>query len=73
MEENNVIQNEEELVVVSEELEEIETIETVSVPVEDLSYLIQVQEHILGTNFTFLLFFFIYCFCSLIHLFFKNF
>lgn len=72
MEENNVIQNEEELVV-SEELEEIETIETISVPVEDLSYLIQVQEHILGTNFTFLLFFFIYCFCSLIHLFFKNF
>lgn len=73
MEENNVIQNEEELVVVSEELEEIETIETVSVPVEDLSYLIQVQEHILGTNLTFLLFFFIYCFCSLIHLLFKNF
>ena len=52
MEENNFIQNEEELVVVSEELEEIETIETVSVPVEDLSYLIQVQEHILGTNLT---------------------
>ena len=73
MEENNFIQNEEELVVVSEELEEIETIETVSVPVEDLSYLIQVQEHILGTNLTFLLFFFMYCFCSLIHLFFKNF
>lgn len=73
MEENNVIQNEEELVVVSEELEEIETIETVSVPVEDLSYLIQVQEHILGTNLTFLLFFFMYCFCSLIHLLFKNF
>ena len=38
MEENNFIQNEEELVVVSEELEEIETIETVSVPVEDLSW-----------------------------------
>ena len=73
MEENNVIQNEEELVVVSEELEEIETIETVSVPVSDLSYLIQVEEHILGTNLTFLLFFFIYCFCSLIHLLFKNF
>ena len=73
MEENNVIQNEEELVVVSEELEEIETIETVSVSVEDLSYLIQVQEHILGTNLTFLLFFFMYCFCSLIHLLFKNF
>ena len=73
MEENNVIQNEEELVFVSEDLEEIETIETVSVPVEDLSYLIQVQEHILGTNLTFLLFFFMYCFCSLIHLLFKNF
>ena len=73
MEENNVIQNEEELVVVSEQIEETETIETISVPVEDLSYLIQVQEHILGTNLTFLLFFFMYCFCSLIHLLFKNF
>ena len=73
MEENNVIQNEEELVFVSEDLEEIETIETVSVPVSDLSYLIQVEEHILGTNLTFLIFFFLYCWCSLIHLLFRNF
>ena len=73
MEENNVIQVDEELSVISEEIETTETIETISVPVEDLSYLIQVQEYILGTNLTFLIFFFLYCFCSLIHLLFRNF
>ena len=57
MEENNVIQVDEELSVISEEIETTETIETISVPVEDLSYLIQVQEHLLGTNLTFLIFF----------------
>ena len=68
MEENTVIQLDEEL-----SIEETETIETVEITSEDFHYLVQVQEHILGTNLTFLFFFFIYCFCSLIHLLFKNF
>ena len=50
-----------------------ETTEIVSVPSEDLQYLIQVEEHILGTNLVILLFFFIYCFCAAVHLMFKNF
>ena len=73
MEENNVIQVDEELSVISEEIETTEIIETISVPVEELSDLIQVQEHSLGTNLTCLIFFFLYCFCSLIHLLFRNF
>lgn len=52
---------------------ETTTTEIVSVPSEDLQYLIQVEEHILGTNLVILLFFFIYCFCSAVHLMFKNF
>ena len=71
MEENTVIQVDEELSV--EETETTETIETVEITSEDFHYLVQVQEHLLGTNLTFLFFFFIYCFCSLIHLLFKNF
>lgn len=51
----------------------METTEIVSVPSEDLQYLIQVEEYILGTNLVILLFFFIYCFCSAVHLMFKNF
>ena len=70
MEENNIIQVDEELSVISEE---IETTETVEITAEDFQYLVQVQEHILGTNLTFLIFFFLYCFCSLIHLLFRNF
>lgn len=71
MEENTVIQVDEELSI--EETETTETIETAEITSEDFHYLVQVQEHILGTNLTFLFFFFIYCFCSLIHLLFKNF
>lgn len=71
MEENILIQVDEELSI--EEIETTETIETVEITLEDFHYLVQVQEHILGTNLTFLFFFFIYCFCSLIHLLFKNF
>ena len=70
MEENNVVQVDEELSVISEE---IETTEIVEITAEDFQYLVQVQEHILGTNLTFLIFFFLYCFCSLIHLLFRNF
>lgn len=50
-----------------------ETTEIVSVTSSDLQYLIQVEEHILGTNLVILLFFFIYCFCAAVHLMFKNF
>lgn len=52
---------------------ETTTTEIVSVLSEDLQYLIQVEEHILGTNLVILLFFFIYCFCAAVHLMFKNF
>ena len=52
---------------------ETTTTEIVSVQSEDLQYLIQVEEHILGTNLVILLFFFIYCFCAAVHLMFKNF
>lgn len=68
MEENTVIQVYEEL-----SIEETETTETVEISVEDFQYLVQVQEYILGTNYVFLCFFFLYCWCSLIHLLFKNF
>lgn len=49
------------------------TAEIVSVSSVDLQYLIQVEKYNLGTNLTMLLFFFIYCFCTCIHLMFKNF
>ena len=62
-----------DVVVVDTESTPTETTEIVSVPSSDLQYLIQVEEHILGTNLVILLFFFIYCFCSAVHLMFKNF
>ena len=68
MQEENINQSENE-----ENLDNSNSEYVVSVSVDDFNYLVQVQEHILGTNLTFLLFFFIYCFCCLIHLLFKNF